>query len=120
MQAKLSQSRRQLIAERARSMRHVQTASEFAFWQAIRCKRLGVAFKRQVPIGNHIADFAAPGIKLAIEIDGGYHVNRAAADARKDRHLRRAGYRVLRIPAELVMRDIAAAVELVRAALSSK
>ena len=120
MQAKLSQSRRQLIAERARSMRHAQTASEFAFWRAIRSKRLGVAFRRQCPIGNHIADFAAPGIKLAIEIDGGYHVNRVAADARKDRHLSRAGYRVLRIPAELVMRDITAAVELVRAALSSK
>ena len=39
---------------------------------------------------------------------------------RKDRHLRRAGYRVLRIPAELVMRDIAAAVELVRATLVTK
>ncbi len=87
MQAKLSQSRRQLIAERARLMRHAQTDSEFAFWQAIRSKRLGVAFKRQFPIGNHIADFVACRLKLAIEIDGGYHVNRAAADARKDRHL---------------------------------
>jgi len=120
MQAKFSQARRQLIAELARSMRHAQTASEFAFWQAIRCNRLGVAFRRQYPVGNHIADFAAPNIKLAVEIDGGYHANRAAADARRDRHLGRAGYRVLRIPAELVMRDIAAAVELVCAALVAK
>ncbi len=66
MQAKLSQARQQLIAERARSMRHAHTASEFAFFQAIRCERLGVAFKRQYPIGNHIADFVAPSLKLAI------------------------------------------------------
>jgi very-short-patch-repair endonuclease len=85
---------------------------------AIRRNQLGVSFKRQFPVGYHIADFAAPRVKLAIEVAGGYHVTRAAADARKDRHLRRAGWRVLRIPAELVMRDIAAAVALVRAALS--
>ena len=118
MRQQVSLQRQQVIAERAWCMRHAQTSSEFALWQAIRCKRLGVSFKRQFPIGNHIADFAAPSFKLAIEVDGGYHVTRAAADARKDRHLRRAGWRVLRIPAELVMRDIAAAVALVRAALS--
>ena len=120
MQTKLNQARQQIIAERAREMRFAQTASEFAFWQVIRGKRLGVAFKRQFPVGNHIADFAAPSVKLAIEIYGSYHVKRAAADACKDRHLKRAGYRVLRLPAELVMRDIAAAVELLHAALAAK
>ena len=53
-------------------------------------------------------------------VSGRNHVDRVAADARKDRHLGRAGYRVLRIPAGLVMRDVAAAVELLRAALSAR
>jgi very-short-patch-repair endonuclease len=114
----VSLQRQQLIAERAWCMRNAQTSSELALWQAIRRKQLGVSFKRQFPIGNHVADFAAPSVKLAIEVDGGYHANRAAADARKDRHLRRAGYRVLRIPADLVMRDISAAIASVRAALA--
>jgi hypothetical protein len=42
MQAKLSQSRQQLIAERARSMRFAQTPSEFALWQAIRRGKIGI------------------------------------------------------------------------------
>jgi len=119
MQAKLSQSRQQLIAERAREMRFAQTPSEQMLWRCLAGKRLGFAFKRQFPIGKHIADFVAPSVKLAIEIDGAYHVNRAAADARKDRSLRRAGYRVLRIPAEVVTRDIAAAVGLVQGAIAA-
>ena len=119
MRQQSSLQRQRVIAKRAWCMRNAQTSSESALWQAIRRSQLGVSFKRQFPIGNHIAYFAAPGIKLAIEVDGAYHATRAAADARKDRRLMRAGYRVLRIPAQLVMRDIAAAVALVRAALVS-
>jgi very-short-patch-repair endonuclease len=39
------------------------------------------------------------------------------ADARRDRKLVRLGYRVLRLNAELVRRDVQAAVAQVRAAL---
>ena len=119
MRQQASLQLQQVITERAWCMRNAQTASELALWQAIRCRQLGVSFKRQFPIGDHIADFAAPSVKLAIEVDGGYHATRAAADARKDRHLRRAGWRVLRISAEVVMQDIGAAVALVRSALAS-
>jgi very-short-patch-repair endonuclease len=118
MQHQLSASRKQLIAGRARAMRFAQTSSEFALWLALRNRQLGVSFKRQYPVGKYIADFAAPGVKVIVGVDGGYHASRAAADERRDRNLCRAGYRVLRIPAELVMRDIDAAVELVRAALA--
>jgi len=47
-----------------------------------------------------------------IEVDGGHHVERARADARRDAVLAHAGYRVLRLDAALVMRDIEAAVAL--------
>jgi very-short-patch-repair endonuclease len=119
MQARLTQSRKQLIAERAREMRRSLTVSESALWQVIRGKRLGVTFRRQVPIGKFIADFVAPGAKLVVEVDGGYHATRAAADAHKDRFLRRAGYRVLRLPAALVMRNLGDAVGQVKQALES-
>ena len=36
--------------------------------------------------------------------NGGYHALRRTADARRDRALRRLGYRVLRIEAELVLK----------------
>ena len=117
MQHRLSASRKQLIAERACAMRHAQTSSEFALWQAIRCKQLEVAFKRQYPVGKFIADFAAPRAKVILEVDGGYHAARAAADARRDRYLQRAGYRVVRISAEVVMRQLPLALEQIRSAL---
>ncbi len=50
-------------------------------------------------------------------VDGLYHARFATRDARRDRALQRAGWRVLRIDAELVVRDIDAAVALVRQAL---
>ena len=52
-----------------------------------------------------------------IEVDGGHHAEQARADARRDAVLARAGYRVLRVPAVLVMQDIEAAVSRVQAAL---
>jgi very-short-patch-repair endonuclease len=117
MQNQLSASRKQVIAERARGMRFAQTPSEFALWQAIRRGSLGVTFRRQYRVGKFIADFAAPGAKLIIEVDGAYHAARTAADARRDRYLNRAGYRVLHIPAEVVMRQLPLAVEQIRAVL---
>jgi very-short-patch-repair endonuclease len=75
-------------------------------------------FRRQVPLlGRFIADFLAPAERLVVEIDGGYHVEHPRADARRDAALARAGYRVLRLHAALVVRDILAAVSRVRAAL---
>jgi very-short-patch-repair endonuclease len=70
-----------------------------------------------VPLDNFIVDFLAPRARLVVEVDGSYHERRRSADARRDSKLRRLGYRVLRLPAALVMNDLKAAVELVRAAL---
>jgi very-short-patch-repair endonuclease len=96
-------------------MRHAPTTSELQLFQALRGKRLGVAFHRQVPLlGRFIVDLYAPAVRLVVEVDGGYHGNRGRADARRDRALARAGYRVLRLEAELVMQDVALAVARVR------
>jgi very-short-patch-repair endonuclease len=119
MLARQPHSTQQLLEARARQMRSALTPSEEKLWHALRSRKLGVAFRRQVVIGRFIADFAAPAVKLIVEVDGGWHAQRAAADASRDRKLARLGYRVLRLDAELVMRDAEAAVELVRAELGS-
>jgi very-short-patch-repair endonuclease len=73
-----------------------------------------------VPLGGrYIADFVAQAAGLVVEVDGAAHVGRRSADARRDRVLRRLGYRVLRLPARLVMRDPQAALARVRVALAS-
>lgn len=112
-----NQSRQQLkrqilLTQRAHEMRRQPTPSEAVLWAKISRNQLGVAFRRRVLIGSrYIVDFLAPGIKLAVEVDGPYHARRAVADARREHVLRRLGYRVLRLDADLVLTRLAEAVE---------
>ena len=109
--------RQQLLAERAAAMRAAPTASEAALWQAIRAGQLGCEVRRQVVVGDFIADFVVPARRLAIEVDGSVHGGRRAADARRDRKLAKLGYRVLRLDARLIERALPEALLRVREAL---
>ena len=117
---KPSTQRRAVLAERAHAMRHHPTPSEAALFRLVSGGKLGVPFKRQVPIaGRYIAHLVAPSVKLMVEVDGGFHQDRTGADARRDLVLRRLGYRVLRLHAKLVVEQPLVAVALIREALSS-
>ena len=115
----VSYARSLLLASHASQMRAVPTTSEQLLWSALRASRLGVAFRRQVPLaGRFVVDFLAPAARLVVEVDGGYHEQTSGADARRDRVLLRLGYRVLHLDAELVVSDLAGAVERVVQALA--
>ncbi len=102
----------------ARQHRSQLTESEARLWSALKARQLGVSFRRQVPVaGLFIADFLAPSIKLIIEVDGAIHARKLGPDARRDRKLQRAGFRIVRISAQLLVSDLSAAIALVRAAL---
>jgi very-short-patch-repair endonuclease len=107
------------IANHAAAHRASPTLTEAILWQVLSGSKLGVGFRRQVPIGRYIADFVAPSRKLVVEVDGGYHALPAQvrADARRDRYLAKLGYRVVRLPAAMVQHQLAEAVALVVAAL---
>lgn len=101
-------------------MRHSGTASERALWQLLRGGQLDVPFRRQVPLlGFCIVDFLAVGPRLVVEVDGPYHwaPARRRADARRDRRLSRAGYRVMRLTSAQVLEQPEVARGLVLAAL---
>jgi len=106
------------IKANAAKQRFNLTPSEQALWGTLSAGKLGVGFRRQFVVGRFIADFAAPSAKLIVEVDGGYHSRRTAADAARDRKLQRLGWRVLRLSAELVLGNLPAAVAAVRDALS--
>ena len=94
------------------------TPSELRLWSALNARKLGVQFRREVPLaGRYIVDFCAPSVRLVVEVDGECHAERGRADARRDAALNALGYRVVRIEAALVMRDLIAAVVFIRAAL---
>jgi very-short-patch-repair endonuclease len=100
-------------------MRANPTTSEALLWSQLQASQLGVAFRRQFPVGRYIADFAAPSVRLIVEIDGGYHARRVVADARRDRDLTRLGYTVLHLEAAVVEQQLQVAVEAVQAALEA-
>ncbi len=110
--------RQQILAERAAEMRAAPTRSEAALWEALRGRKLGVEVRRQVVVGDHIADFVVPSAKLVIEVDGGYHQSRVTADARRERALRRLGYRVLRLDADLLLSAFPVALQQLKDALA--
>lgn len=107
-----------VISLRALQHRATPTESEQLLWSRINNRQLGVWFRRQVPIGNAIADFLAPSAKLVVEVDGSFHSTRRVADARRDAKLVRMGYQVLRLDSNLVTRHIETAIARIRAALT--
>ena len=110
-----------VLAERAGQFRAAPTATEALLWEELKGSRLGVGFRRQLPIERFIADFACPARRLVVEVDGGWHELAAAqrADARRDRVLARLGWQVVRVTAAEVQRDMPAVVARIRAALSA-
>jgi very-short-patch-repair endonuclease len=97
MCTKFEKKRAAVIAAYARQHRHSPTESEERMWKLLRGGKLGVTFRRQVPLGRYIADFFAKEIGLVVEVDGGYHRGREKADARRDEWMRRRGYVVVRV-----------------------
>jgi very-short-patch-repair endonuclease len=83
--------------QRAHQLRRDQTDAEQALWARLRDRQLfGAKFRRQHPIGPFVADFCCPERKLIVELDGGQHAARVAADQKRARFLQEQGYRVLR------------------------
>ena len=83
----------------ARRLRANQTDAEVKLWRELRkLDTPGTHFRRQVPVGPYVADFACMASRLVIELDGSQHgeePSKAHDDART-RWLESEGYRVLR------------------------
>jgi len=80
----------------ARALRRSATDAELAMWHLLRDRRLGgVKFRRQVPIGPFVADFASIKDRLVVELDGGQHAE-SPSDTRRDSYLAAEGWLVLR------------------------
>ena len=73
------------------------TDAERALWHRIRHRQVeGHRFRRQVPIGPYIVDFACLNAGLVIEVDGGQHNDALEEDRVRDAWLNARGYCVLR------------------------
>jgi very-short-patch-repair endonuclease len=72
------------------------TDAELKLWFALRDRRFAnFKFRRQVPIGPFIADFACYDLRIVIEVDGGQHAE-SRSDHRRDHWFARNDFLVLR------------------------
>jgi very-short-patch-repair endonuclease len=79
----------------ARAMRRNPTPAERKLWHLLRDRHLaGFRFRRQVPIGSYIADFACLAERIIVEVDGGQHNEQV--DAARTAGLEGQGFCVLR------------------------
>jgi very-short-patch-repair endonuclease len=80
----------------ARLLRQRMTDAEVRLWYRLRDRRLlGCKFRRQMPIGPYVVDFACIEHRLVVELDGSQHLGRRA-DAARDAFLAGAGFSILR------------------------
>lgn len=103
--------------QRARNLRKNCTAAERHLWYNLRASRMGVKFKRQVPIGVYIVDFACLEKRLIIELDGSQHMDNQAYDVNRTAWLVEQGFKVLRFWNHDVFQQTASVLEVIMKAL---
>jgi very-short-patch-repair endonuclease len=111
---------RQSSRKFARAQRQNMTGAEIMLWRALRSHQIdGHGFRRQTPMGPYFADFVCLARKIVVEADGRTHETADAKikDAERDAWFRRAGFRVLRFPDELVIGGLPIVIERIRVAL---
>jgi very-short-patch-repair endonuclease len=98
----------------AKTLRENTTTAEDTLWRHLRRLEVkGSHFRRQVPIGPYVADFACLKARLVIEVDGSQHGNEdnSRRDEIRTRWLNSEGYRVMRFWNNDVMSNTEAVME---------
>jgi very-short-patch-repair endonuclease len=107
---------------RARALRRNATEVERELWWHLRRKLPldGSHFRRQVPLGPYIADFACLKHRVIIEINGGQHSHDAQVrkDAERTTYLEQQGFLVLRFWNHEMFSEIDSVLETIFLALA--
>jgi very-short-patch-repair endonuclease len=104
----------------ARRLRINATDAEARLWRRLRRFPIaGTHFRRQVPIGPYVADFACMAARLIIEIDGSQHADqqRSVRDEARTQWFSNEGYRVIRFWNNDVSQHIEGVLEAIYAAI---
>jgi very-short-patch-repair endonuclease len=97
------------------------TDAERKLWWQLRRKQIdGHRFRRQVPIGPYIVDFACLAQRLLIEVDGGQHSDNVERDAVRTEWLESQGFRVIRFWNNEVFENMGGVLQVIDAALEER
>ncbi len=102
-----------MTTDRARDLRRSATDAEKRLWHGLRSRQIeGAKFRRQVPVGRYIVDFACFELMLIVEADGGQHSEEA--DTVRTAALEAAGYKVIRFWNNDILSNTHGVLEVVR------
>ncbi|MGN6059391.1 MAG: endonuclease domain-containing protein, partial [Sphingomicrobium sp.] len=103
-----------------RQLRRQMSLPEVLLWQQLRKRPDELKFRRQFPIRDMTVDFVCLERRLVIEIDGEGHSfgDQPRRDSARDAILKREGFRVIRIAARDVLRDMDAVLRFIVATCS--
>ena len=92
--------------EQSRRLRRDMNFHERLLWSRLRSGRAcGLHFRRQHRIGSFFVDFACLSHRLVVEVDGESHTHHDR-DRTRDALLAKAGWHVIRITNQDVLRDL--------------
>ena len=102
-----------LIFERAKQLRLNPTIAEQKFWEELGERDFAFKFRWQHPIDIYIVDFYCHPIRLAVELDGRYHLNKEVQenDSAREFELNELGIRMVRFTNEEVIYDVESCVD---------
>ncbi|HAD13378.1 MAG TPA: hypothetical protein DCF33_13185 [Saprospirales bacterium] len=103
--------------------RETATKAEEVLWNALKGKKLGgYKFRRQHPASRYILDFYCHAVKMAIEVDGGYHFNEEQQryDNQRSADLLDLGIKVIRFTNEHVLNDLEAVLNAILHAVEAQ
>ena len=103
----------------ARLLRRNPTDAERLLWEALRTdRRFAGQFKRQTPVGRHIPDFVSFPQRLAIELVNADETEVIVRDREaRTSWLQQRGYRVVPLPADAIVGDIAGMLDQLETAM---
>ncbi len=85
------------------------TEAERVLWSKLRNRQFhGLKFRRQYGIGEYIADFYCPALRLVVELDGGQHYSEegSAYDRLRAEYMAAMGIRTVRFPNNEVLKNL--------------
>ena len=111
------------LKQRSRQLRENMTAAEQFLWSKIRLNQLkGYRFYRQKPVGEYIADFYCPKVKLVIEVDGGIHLSHKIKeyDKARDAYMEGMGLYILRFTNIEILTNVKKVLKMIKSKINDK
>ena len=103
----------------ARTMRLNPTVAEVRLWRVLRGRQTGAKFRRQMPVGRYIADFACLSHRLIVEVDGSTHGETDHYDRRRDHWMVEHDFQVLRFTNDSVLHALEGVLTVIAQSLAA-